>query len=57
VTALYGDRNSVVSTVLSARVTITRARPIARADVASSLHDATTDPRRDGRQGIQLTGT
>ena len=33
------------------------AKPIARADVASFLLDATTDPQWDGPRGIQLTGT
>lgn len=33
------------------------AKPIARADVARFLLDATTDPQWDGPQGIQITGT
>ena len=32
------------------------AKPIARADVARFLLDATTDPRWDGPEGVQITG-
>jgi uncharacterized protein YbjT (DUF2867 family) len=38
------------------RTPITFAKPIARADVARFLLDATTDPQWDGPRGIQITG-
>lgn len=38
------------------KVPVTFALPIARADLAKFLLDATTDPRWDGPKGVQLTG-
>ena len=39
------------------KVPVTFALPIARADLAKFLLDATTNPQWDGPQGVQLTGT
>lgn len=38
------------------KVPVTFALPIARADLAKFLLDATTDPQWDGPKGVQLTG-
>lgn len=55
----YGltDKDGKDAYKATTKVPVTFALPIARADLAKFLLDATTNPQWDGPQGVQLTGT
>jgi putative NADH-flavin reductase len=54
----YGltDKDGKGTYKATTKVPVTFALPIARADLAKFLLDATTDPQWDGPKGVQLTG-